>query len=122
MRILCMSIVDVGTCTAEGPPGTVRCPPRTGRLPSCLVARCRVVNLPPLCTDWWVQVPPTPPVDPENEEFVVFVRSKKVCALHCACVAWQDLHRAVFVSLCPAGARVSELHRMRQHARAAPGC
>lgn len=117
--VLCMSIVDAGACTAAGPPGTVRCPLRIARLPSRLVARWRVVNLPPWCTDWWVQVPPTPPVDPENEEFVVFVRSKKVRALHRACVAWQDLCGAVFVLLCPAGAWVSELHRMRQHAQAA---
>ena len=26
-----------------------------------------------------LQKPPTPPVDPENEEFVIFVRSTKVC-------------------------------------------
>lgn len=34
-----------------------------------------------------LQMPPTPPVDPENVEFVIFVRSKKVrggtCALPC---------------------------------------
>lgn len=29
-----------------------------------------------------VQAPPTPPVDPDNEEFVIFVRSKKVRNLY----------------------------------------
>jgi hypothetical protein len=29
-----------------------------------------------------LQAPPTPPVDPENEEFVIFVRSKKVTPGH----------------------------------------
>lgn len=58
-------------------------------LPSChtvLVAACHTrpshhhacLRLPARFPIWRVQVPPTPPVDPENEEFVIFVRSTKV--------------------------------------------
>ena len=35
-----------------------------------------------------LQMPPTPPVDPDNEEFVIFVRSKKVRGA-AAYICWQ---------------------------------
>ena len=44
---------------------------------SCMPHRLRPAHV-PLGRACNAQAPPTPPVDPENEEFVIFVRSKKV--------------------------------------------
>ena len=53
----------------------------TGRQWQCVCRASKLLPCPdrllPLC---FLQAPPTPPVDPENEEFVIFVRSKKVGA------------------------------------------
>ena len=48
-----------------------------------------------MCVRECLQTPPTPPVDPENEEFVIFIRSKKVGVAQCTAVYCTILHRIV---------------------------
>ncbi len=59
-------------CPKLGPPRAIR------SLAMQVPSRTALASPMLACAPLLLQVPPTPPVDPENEEFVIFVRSKKV--------------------------------------------